>query len=98
MKKYLLSLTVLVAAAATMAFTQEEAPAEAAVAVQYQFTGTQMSDVYNTNLWSVVSGGGPSCGGENLPCVVSVPSGTIGAWLNARSTDKILEDAQTLKD
>jgi len=98
MKKYLLSLIVVVVAVAAMAFTNVEVPAKEAVAVQYQFTGNSMNNVYNTNLWVEVEGTGPSCGGENLPCVVSVESGTIGAWLNAREPEEILEDAQTLKD
>lgn len=97
MKKYMLSLAVLVVAVAATAFTK--APAEeAAVAVQYQFIGTNMNDVYNTNLWTAVSGSGPACSGEDLPCVVSVQSGSIGTWLNARDHAQILEDAQTLKD
>lgn len=99
MKKYLLGLGAMVIAAAAMAFTGKASSSEENMATTYQFTGSSMNDVYNTSLWSPVSGSTPSCEeGDQVPCRVSVVSGSIGDWLNARNHQQILEDADILKD
>ncbi len=98
MKKYLLSLSVLVMAGAAMAFTQPEVFADKAVAVQYQFEGSSMEDVYNLDLWAPVSGSTPGCSGSEIPCVVTVQSGSLENWLGQRNHAQIIEDATTLKD
>jgi len=97
MKKYLLSLIVAAVAAGAMAFTTVKAPVEEGLAVQYQFEGSSMDDVYDTELWSEITGTAPSCVEGDLPCVVEVQSGSIGDWLNARNEQQILNDAKTRK-
>lgn len=102
MKKYMLSLVALLVAVAAMAFTNGAAPAEVAeeeaVAVQYQFHGSSMNDVYNTSLWSEIEDELPDCQTGNVVCVVTVPSGTLDAYLNARTRQQILNDATSRKN
>lgn len=101
MKKYMLSLVALVVAVAAMAFTNVEKPVEVeveAAAVQFQFLGSDMEDVYDLEQWAEIEDGGPGCTTGNLPCVVTVQSGTLSAWLNARDHAKIINDATTRKN
>ncbi|ARS35803.1 hypothetical protein [Pontibacter actiniarum] len=98
MKKYLLSLSIVGMAAAAMAFTGEKA-SEKPVLMQYQFNGESLDEVYDLNQWSQVSGGGPSCGGSAIPCVVTVQNQeSLEDWLNARTPQQIRNEASSRKD
>lgn len=101
MKKYMLSLVALVVAVAAMAFTNVAAPAEAAeevAAVQYQFNGNDMEDVYDLEFWAEVEGSGPSCGGDDLPCIVTVQSGSLESWLSGKTQEQIRLQATSRKN
>lgn len=96
MKKYLLSLTVLVVAVAAMAFTNVAVPEERAVN-QYRFTGTLESQVDNPSFWTKSTAQLPGCTEGGLPCYVLTDM-AITDWLNARSNAEIIEDADARKN
>ena len=101
MKKYMLSLVALVVAVAAMAFTNVETTDEVAeetrVAVQYLFTGSQLQDATDPDLWVVATGSQNCPSGEDLPCTV-ITDMDIEDWLDGRDAARVLKDANTRKN
>ncbi|MBB6611799.1 hypothetical protein H7F15_12175 [Pontibacter sp. Tf4] len=98
MKKYMIIGAMAAIASAAAAFTGAPLSSEASTIVQYQFGGSSMSEVYELDEWTEVTGTLPSCSGSNLPCVVTVQSGTLEEWLAERDHARILKDATSKKN
>jgi len=97
MKKYMLNAAAVVLAVGASAFTSIDVPARA-VANQYRFNGTQLSQVHDISKWSQISGTLPSCSGTVLPCVITVTSGSLQSYLDARSNEQVRDQADMQKN
>lgn len=98
MKKYILSLAVLVMAAAAMAFTTTQKPTVKTTQF-YQFTGNSTSSTVLRDLdnWESVPAEVEGCSTGSLPCFVATEM-SISDWLNERSDQAIVQDAEAQRN
>lgn len=69
---------------------------EAMVDIQYQYNPDVLDQAKSPDAYSQITGTPPSCGGSELPCIITVPSGmTLSQYLNSFSTNEDVVSAAT---
>ncbi|MEO8794261.1 MAG: hypothetical protein ABI390_02280 [Daejeonella sp.] len=89
------AIIAVTAAFAASAFKPAEVKTSS---VMYQFNSSQLNQARVSSAYSEITGTPPSCSGNNLPCIITVPDGqTLDQYLTSFGSDNALKNAATAK-